>query len=118
MTIKLTENYLKALVANTEELRRLACRYVNEQQSVGRRQSDSDEISFDGDSVVWKYKYNDACNCHPEWKTEEVFYPMKDFVDWVNEKNIEVEQYSENGSMNIKSTENYFKSFFFNVKSL
>jgi hypothetical protein len=103
MNVNLTEKYIKCLNLNFENLLDLASRFVDEQEKAknnGRytnRSSRREEITVENynNLIVWTYEYNSACHCHPEMRTERKEYPLKDFVKWVQDNKVELEQYSE-----------------------
>ncbi len=99
----MTKNYLKALVLNLENIKSSVVNYIDlveHQKHVMRFNSHScnvDEVTFDvyAGTIVWTYEYNSACHCHPEMHTHTETYKIEDFLKYLNEKNIEIEQHTE-----------------------
>lgn len=104
MNINLTKNYIKVLCMNFDGLKSLASQFVNEEEKrkhEGRsspcKQSHTDEIHIEhyDNLIIWSYQHNTSCHCHPTYETVEKKYSIDDFLKWIADNNIEVEQYTE-----------------------
>lgn len=99
----MTLNHIKMLSLNLERIREAMANFVDAKQTnkntAGHnvRNCRADELTIDSWSgnIIWKYEYNGACHCHPEMHTHEETYKISDFVKWVSETNLEIEQYTE-----------------------
>ena len=88
---------------NLENIKTAASTFVDSVQknknTNGRniRSCRAEELTLDNFSgtIEWNYEYNAACHCHPEIHTHTETYKISDFVKWINEKNIVVEQITE-----------------------
>jgi len=99
----MTENYIKSLVLNLDNIKTAASNFVDSVQKDKNtgghniRSCRAEELTFDSFTgfIDWEYEYNGACHCHPEMHTHNETYRISDFVKWLSENNVEPEQFTE-----------------------
>ena len=80
---KFDGNELNSFIRLYVQLRKYAAEYLSEKLN---ESVEEDEISFDEACVYRTYRYNNSCNCHPEWITDTDYYDLNEFKTWMNQK--------------------------------